>query len=179
MEKFGKVCKEHIIGEISKRFEEYPDFFITTFSQIGVSDMDKLRKELKEKFASYMVVKNSMLKHAMEKSRKGLSIEDMTRSASGPCGVLFSKENAAAAVRSLVDFTKEHKTLKIHGGVLAGEKVTMETIKHLASLPSKEVLLAMAISGIKAPISGFVGLLGNLLRNLVGVIDAIKNKKES
>ncbi len=180
MEKFGKVCKEYIIGEIGKRFVEYPDFFITTFSQVGVNNMEKLRKEIKKSSAAYMVVKNSMLKHAMEKSGRGLKADDMTPLlGSGSCGVLFSREDAVAVARSLVDFTKEYNGLKIQGAFLSGKQVTADTVKHLASLPSREVLLAMAVSGIKAPISGFVGLLGGLLRNLVGVIDSIKKKKES
>ncbi|MBL7071981.1 MAG: 50S ribosomal protein L10 [Candidatus Omnitrophica bacterium] len=177
MEKFGRVCKEYVIGEISKRFEQYPDFFITTFSEIGVNDMDKFRKSLNKDSSSYMVVKNSMLKLAMEQSKNKIGINEIAPTMTGSCGVLFSKDDCAAMARSLVGFSKEYKGLKIHGGLLAGEKVTVDTIRHLASLPPREVLLAMAVSGIKAPISGFVGLLSNLMRNLLGVIEAIGKKK--
>ena len=179
MEKFGKVCKDYIINEIAGRFSEYPDFFITTFSQIGVNDMEKLRKNIKKSGGEYLVVKNSMLKYAVQQSRRGLNAEDFTPLLTGSCGILFSRNDVATTARSLVEFEKDNKGLKIKGGFLSGENVTEDTIKHLAALPSREILLAMAVSGIKSPISGFVGLLGNLLRNLVGVVDAIKKKKES
>lgn len=177
MEKFGKVCKEYMIDEIAECFKEFPDFFVTTFSRIKVSDMEKLRADLKKKSALYMVVKNSMLKHAIEKSGKILNFDEMSPFITGSCGILFSKTDAVAIARSLVYFSKEHENLKIQGAFVGGERMPAETIRHLAMLPPKDVLLAMAVSGIKAPISGFVGLLGNLLRNLVGVIDAIGKKK--
>ena len=178
MEKFGRVCKERIVNEIAERFKNYPDFIITNFSRVAVGNMEKLRKELKKTSAVYMVVKNSMLKHAIEQSGRDVNLlEEVKPFISGSCGVLFSKTDPAMIARSLVGFGKENEGLKIQGGFVNGEKISLDTIKVLAALPSREVLLAMAAFGIKAPISGFVGLLGNLLRNLVGVIDAISKQK--
>lgn len=176
-EKFGRVCKEYMVNEIVECFKEFPDFFVTTFSQISVSDMEQLRNALKKNSALYMVAKNSMLKQAVEKSGKGLNVDEISPFITGSCGILFSKTDVAVIARSLVDFSKKHEGLKIQGAFVGAELMPSDTIKHLAALPPRDILLAMAVSGIKAPISGFVGLLGNLLRNLVGVIDAIGKKK--
>lgn len=177
MEKFGKVCKEYIVKEIAQHFKDFPDFFITSSSQVKVVDIERLRKNFKRNSSVYMVVKNSMLRHAIEKSGKTLNIEEISPFIAGSCGILFSKADAAVIARSLTEFSKEHEGLKIQGAFVSGERMSSDTIKHLATLPPKDILLAMVVSGIKAPISGFVGLLGNLLRNLVGVIDAISKKK--
>lgn len=167
-----------MINEIVERFKNYPDFFVTTFSQIGVGDMEKFRKSLKKASAVYMIVKNSMVVRAIEESGRGINLlEEIKPLISGSCGILFSKDNPAVIARSLVNFSRGHEHLKIQGGFLNGERVSSDTIKVLAALPPRDVLLAMVASGIKAPISGFVGLLGNLLRNLVGVIEAISKKK--
>ena len=178
MEKFGKISKEYMISGIAENFKSYPDFFITTFSNIGVVDIERLRKNLRKNSSRYMVVKNSMLKRAMESAGKDISVfEELRSKISGSCGIVFSKNDPALAARSLMEFNKDFDGLKIHSAIVNGEKIDSDTIKLLATLPPREVLLSMVASGIKSPITGFVGLLGNLLRNLVGVIHAISNKK--
>ena len=177
MEKFGKVCKEYMIKEMVEYFREYPDFFLTTLSQVEVGNLDKFRKAAKKSSAVYMVVKNTLLKRAIEASEKNIDLKEISPFITGSCGVLFSKEDPAFAARSLVGFRKDNETFKIQGAFISGETVTLDTIDRLALLPPKDVLLSMVAAGIKSPISGFVGLLGNLLRSLVGVIDAISKDK--
>ncbi|MBN1871692.1 MAG: 50S ribosomal protein L10 [Candidatus Omnitrophica bacterium] len=178
MEKFGQVSKKYMVDSISERFKNYPDFFITTFSNVGVNDMEQLRKDLRKKSSHYMVVKNSMLRMALKSSGKDVSILDyLDKQMMGSCGIVFSKNDPAIAARSLVEFNKNFEGLKIQGAVLNGEKIGSDAIKLLATLPSRETLLAMVASGIKSPITGFVGLLGGIIRNFVGVIHAISNKK--
>jgi len=180
MEKFGRVCKEYMVAEMSGHFRDYPDFFITTFSRVDVVNLEKLRKAAGKGSGAYVVMKNSLLKHALESSKKDIDRDEIKKFITGSCGVLFSKEDSAAAARSLVDFSKDHKGFEIQGAFVNGETVSLEVVRRLALLPSREVLLSMVAAGIKSPISGFVGLLGNVLRNLVGVLDAIsKTKKES
>lgn len=177
MEKFGKVCKEFMIKEVVEHFKNYPDFFIASFSNVSVGATEKFRKSLKKDSMLYVVVKNSLVKRAIEESGKDMDTEKIKAFITGSCGVVFSKDEPTAVARSLVNFGKENEKIRIQGGVVYGETVSSDVIKHLATLPSKEVLLSMVVSGIQAPISGFVSLLNNLLRNLVGVIDAISKKK--
>ena len=177
MEKFGKISKEHMVKEIAEHFLNYPNFFITSFANMGVTEMEELRKSLKRNISSYMVTKNTMLKQAIKKSGINIKMEEITPSITGSCGVFFTKEDPVAASRILVGFSKNHDRLKIRLGFVNGETMLFDTIKFMATLPSREVLLATAFAGIKAPITGFVGILRNLLTNLVGVVDAISKKK--
>lgn len=177
MEKFGRVSKEYMVKQISERFRNYPDFFVMSFTNIGVQHMEKLRISLKKHSSAYMVMKNAMLKRAMKESVKGFDSEQINTLITGSCGVLFSKNNPAAISRLLVNFSKDHETMKIQGGFVNGEMISLDTIRHFASLPSRDILLAMVATGIKSPITGLVGLLNNLLRDLVGVMDAICKEK--
>lgn len=177
MEKFGKTCKENMVREIAERFKKYPNFFITSFADIGVTEMEELRKSLKKDTSAYMVTKNTMLKQAMKKSGISIGIEEITASITGSCGVLFTKEDPVAASRILVGFSKNHDRLKIRAGFVNGETISCDTIKFMSTLPSREVLLATAFAAMKSPVTGFVGILRNLLTNLVGVVDAISKKK--
>lgn len=166
-----------MVKEITERFKSYPDFFITTFSNIGVGDMENLRKSLKKDASAYMVTKNTMLKQAVKKSGISIKMEDIESSVSGSCGVLFTKGDPVSISRILVNFAKNHETLKIRAGFVNGETIFFDTIKFMSTLPSREVLLATAFAAIKSPVTGFVGILRNLLKNLVGVVDAIGKKK--
>jgi len=176
-EKFGRICKEHIIKDMTGLFREYPDFFITTFSNVEVGEVEKLRKSLKKESASYAVVKNSLVKRALDGLKTDIDLEGIKPQIKGSCGIVFSKKDAAAGARLLMDFSKANEGVKIRCGVLDGDVVSADLIKVLAALPPKKALLSMLVSGVRAPVSNFVGLLGTLLRNFVGVIDAISKKK--
>ena len=156
---------------------QYPHFFITSFADIGVTEMEGLRKSLKKDNSAYMVTKNTMLKQAMKKSGISIRMEEIESSITGSCGVLFTKDDPIAVSRILVGFSKNHDRLKIRAGFINGETISCDTIKFMSTLASREVLLATAFAGIKAPVTGFVGVLRNLLTNLVGVFDAIGKKK--
>ncbi len=177
MEKFGKVCKERMISEIADHLKAYPNFFITSFNEIGVGEMEQLRKSLKKDVSMYMVAKNTMLRRALKQSEISINTEDLSSAVKGACGVLFTKGDPVSVSRLIVDFSKNHDKVKIHAGFVNGETISLDTIKFMSTLPSREVLLSMTVSGMKSPISGFVGILRNLLSNLVGIVDAIGRKK--
>ena len=143
MEKFGKVCKEYMIKKMTKCFKGHPDFFVTAFSKVNVEKTEKFRKTLKTDSTIYTVVKNSLAKRAIEESGKDLNI-DVEKAKSlitGSCGVLFSKDDPSCVARSLVDFSKEGEDIRIQGGFVNGEIISVDVIKRLAALPSREVLL--------------------------------------
>lgn len=168
-----------MVKEIADRFKTYPNFFITSFGNVGVGEVEELRKSLEKNISTYMVTKNTMLKQAMKKSGISAKIEDFDTSISGTCGVLFTKGDPVAMSRLLVHYTKSHAKVAIRIGFMNGETVSLDTIKYMSTLPSREVLLSMTVAGMKSPVTGFVGILRNLLSNLVGVVDAIGKKKTS
>lgn len=177
MEKFGKISKERMVEEIAEHFKSYPDFFITNFSNIGVGEMEELRKSLKKDTSAYMVTKNTMLKRAISKFGVSIKMEEVESYVKGSCGILFTKDDPVSVSRILVDFAKGHEALKIKAGFVYGETISLDTIKFMSTLPSREVLLAAVFAAVKSPVTGFVGVLRNLLVNLVGVVDAISKKK--
>ena len=75
------------------------------------------------------------------------------------------------------DFLKDKESLDLFAGVLEGKGIDAEAVNHLASLPSKEELLAKLVGSLNAPVSGFVNVLAGNLRGLVTALDAIRNQK--
>lgn len=173
-EKFGKMCKDKMTNEILSRLENKPNFFITSYMGSTVSDLEQIRKSLRASSSSYFVVKNSTLRVVLDK----IKLSEVKDLVDGGVGISLSGDDVVGTSKVLVDFSKTHSKFTIKGAVLDGKPVAAEKIKALAALPPRQVLLAQVVGGIKAPITGFVNVLGGVLRNFVYAVDAIRSKKE-
>jgi len=174
-EKLGRLCKERMIDEIVSRIKAEPNFVITSYMGSSVSDLEALRKNLKKISSEYVVVKNSILKIVFEK----LKLESETQKIEGGMGLSLSGDDIFAACRTLTLFAKDHDKFKIKGAVIEGRSITTERVREFATFPSKEMLLALVVGGIKSPITGFVNILGGILRKFVYVVAAIKTSKQN
>ncbi|MFH0764677.1 MAG: 50S ribosomal protein L10 [Candidatus Omnitrophota bacterium] len=172
-EKIGKLCKDKMITELLLRFEKHPNFIITNYMGSNTSDLEALRRDLKKASANYFVVKNSVLKLVFGK----MKLEKESSEIEGGVGISFAGGDIVSACNVLVGFAKGHDKFKIKGGVIEGKRTPADRIRHLASLPPRNVLIAQVVGGIKSPITGFVNVLGGVLRKFVCVVNAIKDKK--
>jgi len=173
-EKLGQFCKTCMMEEMRKRLRKNPDFIITNYKHLKVRDLETLKKSLNGSSSSYFVVKNSMFKRVLEE----FGLNELKSEVEGEVGLSFLGEDVAAAARALEDFAKTNKAFKIKSGLIDGSVQAHEKIKYLATLPTREVLLATVVASMKAPISGFVRVLSALLRNFVVAVQEIKKKKE-
>jgi len=171
---YGKLTKERMIKEILSDIRERPNFFITNYMGSSVADLENVRKSLRASSSTYFVVKNSILNVVLDQ----LKIEEAKKLVDGGVGVSLSGGDYLATIKALVNFAKTHEKFRIKGAYIDGKLVGADKIKEMAALPSKEALLCMVVSGIKAPITGFVMVLGGVIRKFVYVIDAVKSSKE-
>ena len=172
-EKLARFCKEAMVKEIVSRFKENPNFVITSYMGSSVLDMELLRKNLKKSSSDYLVVKNSILKVVFD----NLKLESEKSKIDGGMGISLSGDDIISTCKILVTFSKDHDKFKIKGAVVDGKAIPVEKVKQLASLPSRDVLIAQVVGGIKSPITGFVNTLSAVLRKFVYVVDAIKVSK--
>ena len=173
--KLGKLCKERMTEEVMANFKDRPNFIITSYMGSSVADLEQLRKSLKKTSSDYLVVKNSILKLTFGK----MKLEEECAKIEGGIGISFIGDDVVACCGIIALFAKSHDKFKVKGAVIDGKRMSVENINRLASLPPRNVLLAQAIGGIKSPISGFVSVLGGIVRKFVCVVDAIKNSKEA
>jgi len=171
---YGKLCKDRMIGEILSDLKERPNFFITNFMGSSVSDLESVRKSLRPAQGTFFVVKNSMMNVVLDQ----LKLEDAKKLIDGGVGISLSGGDVIATSKILVNFSKTHEKFKIKGAVIDGKLVAVDKVKEMASLPTKDLLLAQVTRGIKAPITGFISILGGVLRKFVYVVDAVKVSKE-
>jgi large subunit ribosomal protein L10 len=171
---YGKLCKEKMINEILTDFKERPNFFLTNYMGSSVADLESVRKNLKASQSMFFVVKNSILNVVFDQ----LKLAEAKQLIDGGVGISLSGEDIIATSKVLVNFAKAHEKFKIKGAVIEGKLFTVDRVKELASLPGKEALLAQVVGSIKAPITGFVNVLGGIVRKFVYAVDAIRSARE-
>ncbi len=171
----SRVSKDSIIKSIEKELKAQPVFFVTQHDRVPAASMDKLRSKLRTSKSRYFSIKNSLGKRALEKAKLSQFSEFLT----GSSGLVFTAGDPVQSSKTLVEFAKTNEGFKYLQAYLNGEVVGPEKIMTLASLPSREVLLARVLGGMQAPISRFVGVLSGTVRKVVNVLDAIAKKKGS
>lgn len=174
-DKYSKLCKEKMAEELASRLKDHPDFVITSYMGSTVADLELLRRNLHKSSSSYFVVKNSILKIVFDR----LKLEAESSTIDSGMGISLSGDDIISTCRVLTAFAKDHDKFKIKGAIVDGKSVTPEKVRELASLPSRNILLAQVVGGVKAPITGFVNTLGGILRKFIYVIGAIKTSRES
>jgi len=149
--------------------------FLANYSGMTVEDLTALRRELKAVQAEFHVVKNKVAQKAIE-SRSENIIASMFK---GQTGVVFAFGDAAAAAKKISEAAKKFEKLNIVGGYMEAASFKANDVEKLASLPSREVLLGQLVGSMVAPHRGLLGVLNGVQRNLVQVLNAIKDKKSS
>jgi len=148
---------------------------LTDYKGMTVFQINKLRDDLKDQSVELKVAKNTLL----EKAAKELDIEEMTKNLAGCTAIAFSSEDGVSPAKWLKEYVKKNKLpLEIKSGLVEGKLFEKNEILEIADLPSKDVLIAQAIGGIKAPINSLVFVLQGTLRGLVYTLEAIREKKE-
>ncbi len=149
---------------------------LTDYRGLDVPAINELRNTGREKGIRFAVAKNTLLKKAAEQSNK--EITDLSVF-TGPMAVAFGTDEVEAA-KLVVDFAKTNEAVEVIGAIgESGDILTKEQVVALASLPSREQLLAQVVGTIAAPVTGFVRVMNGNLSGLAQVINAIKEKKEA
>lgn len=173
MKKIGLIIKDASEHRIKKTFEGSSAFFVVKYSGLSSPEMTALRKSLKAAKANLFVAKNSVARKAF----KSLGLDPVVGSIEGPCGLVFVNEEPVDASKALYAFAKEHEALKLESGCLAQRILNRQDIESLAKLPSKDVLRAMVVMTMNAPVAGIVRTLNGVLSKFVRCLDQIKQKK--
>lgn len=145
------ASKQQAVDEIVVKLRESSSTVIADYRGLNVAQVTELRKELREAGIEFQVLKNSLLRRATEKAELNGLDEVLT----GPTAIAFSSEDAVAPAKILNTFAKKNDALKLKGGIVEGQVVSVEEIKALADLPSREGLLSMLLSVLQAPMRNF------------------------
>jgi large subunit ribosomal protein L10 len=172
----GKFLKTSIIKEYEKRFKGAKSFFVTDFGGLANKEIEQLKNKLKSVSTNYIVVKNSLCRSAL----KEMKIEALPDMVEGSCAISYTDKDPVEASKVLVDFSKTNEKFKLKGGYADGAVLSLDTIKELASMPPREILLARLVSAMNSPVTGFVSACSGIMKKILYAInEIIKNKKEN
>ena len=168
-------AKEAEVAEIQEKLQKSQSVMFLDYRGLTVSEVTELRNKMRAAGVEYKVIKNTMMRRAAREA----GVEGPDEILEGPTAVAFGYEDPVAPAKILVDFIENAKKTQLKGGVLAGRAMSQAEIKDLASLPSKEQLLAKLMGSLNAPVTGLVMALSGIPRKLVYALNAIKEKKEA
>ena len=160
----NRQMKEAKVAEIKEKLEKSQSVILASYQGLTVEEDTQLRKNLREAGVEYKVYKNTLVTLAA----KELGLEAISEYLEGPVSIAFGYEDATAPARILNDFAKDHKKLELKAGIVEGQIFDKEKVSQLATIPSKEVLIAKLLGSMKAPLS-----------NLAYLLSAIKDQKEA
>lgn len=143
--------KKQVVSEIAGKFRESKSTVLVDYRGLSVAEITELRKQLREAGIDFKVYKNSMMRRATAET----DLTGLDEQLIGPTAVAFSNEDVVAPAKILNNFAKDHEALEIKSGVIEGEIASVDHIKTLANLPSREGLLSMLCSVLQAPVRNF------------------------
>jgi large subunit ribosomal protein L10 len=160
----NREIKEAKVSEIREKLEKAQGVIFAKYQGLTVEEDTELRKSLREAGVEYKVYKNTLVTIAA----KELGLDGIVSYLEGPLSVAFGYEDPTVPAKVLNDFAKNHKKMELVAGIVQGEIFNEEKVKQLATIPSRDVLIAKLLGSFKAPLS-----------NLAYLLNAIAEKKES
>lgn len=147
---------------------------VADYRGLTVSQLEKLRRLLREQGASFMIGKKTLMALALQELKRPTPTDALA----GPVGFAFLGDDLAAGAKVLRDFSKEAgEQFKILGGVLGNSVIDAAGATALADMPSREVQLAQLLGAIAAPMNSLAGLITGPHRDLIGLLQARIDKE--
>jgi len=163
--------KEATVGELSDKFSASSATILTEYRGLTVKALKNLRRTLGTD-ATYTVAKNTLTTIAAHQA----GIDGLDDQLSGPTAIAFITGDVATVAKGMRAFAKENPALVIKGGYMDGKVLDAETVKKLADLESREVLLAKMAGAMKANLSKAVYLLAAPLSQAARAMGALQEK---
>ena len=170
--------KQAIVASLKGKLTASKGAVFTGYKGLTVAQDTELRRELRAAGVSYHVVKNTLTAIAAKEA----GMEDLISHLEGTTALAVSSEDAVAPAKVISEFIKKNKlddtgVLVVKAGIVDG-KVIDAAVKALASLPSREVLVAKLLGSMQSPINNTVNVLQGVIRHAVYVLDAVRQQKE-
>lgn len=165
--------KQQQVAEIKERLEASAGVIMADYRGLTVKEMRELRTTLRDTGAIITVYKNSLAQIALRE----LELPSMDEFLQGPTVFVFTPEDAAATAKGLLAFSKKHKVFSFKGGLIDGQVVDVETVKAIASLPSRDELVAKLMGTMLNPVRSFMAMANAPAGAFARAVQAVADQK--
>jgi large subunit ribosomal protein L10 len=169
----NKTEKSGVVAELTKRLSGSKTIYVTDFTGLPVKHMTTLRRKLRGVGVGYAVVKNTLAARALGEA-KITGLDDVL---AGATGLVFAGADPVGAAKILAEYHKEFQQPTVKAGLFDGKRITAQEVGRLATLPSREAMLAQLGGAFQAPLQGFLGAMNGLLYQWVGALEALKTQR--
>ena len=149
--------------------------WVVDYRGLTVKESQELRRSIRESGAIMKVYKNTLMQIAL----KEMEMPEMDQVLSGPSAFIFADGDPVASAKTIRDFAKKNETLVIKGGIMDGGFVDADAVQKIASLPSREELIAKLLGSLQNPMSQIVRVLNGPAGQLARTIGAIADQKNA
>lgn len=168
MANVGRMVKGASVEELSARFAERPNVFVTSVNRLPAADADTFRRQLFASQGRLVVVKRRLGQRAIER----LKFPGLAGLLDGTVGLVFSGADPLATAKLIVDFRKAHaEQLAVRGAVIDGQLLDTARVEELAQLPPRPMLLAQVAALIEAPIADLIMTLERLIGDVAWLVE--------
>ena len=171
----ASFSKRLMFEELEKEFKASENAFFSRFDRLTVADMSELRRNLEKVSTKTRVVKHTLAKKILEKTKWA----DASRFLDGSILVTLGAKEPQLVSKTLVDFIKTHENVELKGMILEGLAYDASFVKQLAKLPSRKDLLTQVAVGLKSPITRLAVTLKGIVQSLVIALNEVHKKKSS
>lgn len=167
--------KQAIVADVAEVASSALSAVVADYHGLTVEEMTELRNQARAQGVYLRVVRNTLLKRAIE----GSEYECLNEALTGPTILAFSQEDPGSAARVVKDFAKDHAQLEVKALAIGGKMLAASDIDALAKLPTRDEALAQLMSVMQAPIAKLASTLNEVPTKLVRVVAAVKDQKEA
>lgn len=164
--------KHEIVEEVRERFLASKIVILAEYRGVDVSGMTELRRSARELNVYVRIVKNTLARRAVENT----GYECLKDQFLGPLAIALSDDPVVVA-KLMHEFSKSNDALKIQTGAMNGEILSPEELKVLATLPSRDELLAKLVGTMSAPLQNLVGTLSQIPASMIRVLSAVRDSR--
>lgn len=171
-----KSDKEKELNELKKEFEAANNIFVTGYEKLTVQQDFELRKAVRGAGGRYRVIKNNLA----EKASEGTAAEQLMKSLAGMTSLAYTQKDPVALAKALTTYAKNVPAFTFKAGMVEGRVIDIGAIQDLATMPSREEILAKVLFLINASAQRLVTAISGVGRNLAVVVDqGVKENKFS
>ena len=165
-------AKRETIADLREALSSSRTLIISEYRGLSVKELAEIRRALRKQDVTYRIVKNRLMRIAAQDT-VGEALGPLLV---GPTAIAFGTDESTTA-KAVLDATRPYKIVTITGAVLGNRSISADAVRTLASLPSREVLLAKLAGGMQAPMATLAGLLTANIRNLGYALSQVRDQK--
>ena len=165
--------KKQVVSELTQKLKSAAAGVLVDYRGLTVEQDTQLRNEFRKAGVEYAVVKNTLTRFAS----KEVGLDELDDILHGPTSLAIHATDLVAPAKIIAEFAKKNDKIEIKAGFVEGKVISVEQVKQLADLPTKEELISSVLRGFNAPLTGFVNVLNGNMRGLVVALNAIAEQK--